>query len=361
MSNSFQSLFHRTPNQSLDSSQSSASTPSSSPEIQSVEEDDGDWFIIEEVDEYSPYSSDSQYPLSPASSSSTSPRRASRRTPLMSSREWLDATLSACGNLRSNSPTTFRVVLSDFTIENGTRYEIKKSSLHFFQKYFPQFHAQSTDPKESLRFRQTLSSPNGPTIHDIIEAANFFLERLGKYSEDEIRFLINYYNEIGVSVLLSTCLTTILAVHIAFNNEFRFRSFSQTITMHGRAISNLNQRVTTLEQEQNRERQGAEQEEPQKGKDRACYLKIRPCDLATRKKWCVPGGVFGLYSDGVGKLLPLKSGAYRRSVYVYSVDPDILEAHPDPEHPELYVPVVMVSLPSLYCVFLTPFFGPSSR
>lgn len=82
---------------------------------------------------------------------------------------------------------------------------------------------------------------------------------------------------------------------------------------------------------------------PRQGGDRACYFPIRSCDFESRAKWCIPGGVFGLYSDGVGRLLPLGMGS-RQSIVVYSTDPDTLEPHPEPDNPDHYVPIVMVSI-----------------
>jgi hypothetical protein len=222
-----------------------------------------------------------------------------------------------------------RITLSHFTTD-GNRYEIKASALPLF-KIFPQFHAGGDD----LRFRQTLSGCPGPTIEEVIEAANFFLERMGRFSDSEIRFLTSYYDNMEVPVL-STCLTAILAVYRAFQKEFRrhsaAESIPQIIARHTEELRELTQRVTTLEEEG-----------PRLGGDRACFYPIRPCDFKTRGEWCVPGGVFGLYSDGVGKLLPIKDAAYRRSVVVYSTNPDTVEPHPDPANPESYARVVMVS------------------
>jgi hypothetical protein len=78
------------------------------------------------------------------------------------------------------------------------------------------------------------------------------------------------------------------------------------------------------------------------GGDRACFFPIRPADIPSKDEWCHPGGVFGLYSDGVGRLLPVEA-CFRKSIVVYSADPDTEEAHPDPSHPNLYVRVVMVN------------------
>jgi hypothetical protein len=74
------------------------------------------------------------------------------------------------------------------------------------------------------------------------------------------------------------------------------------------------------------------------GGDRAHYYLIRTADLKTKHLWCVPGGVFGLYADGVGPLRPVG----RCGIVVFSKCPDIVEVHPDPDHPDLYVLAVMV-------------------
>ena len=80
------------------------------------------------------------------------------------------------------------------------------------------------------------------------------------------------------------------------------------------------------------------------GGDRSCFFPIRKVDMASRGEWCFPGGVFGLYSDGVGRLLPVEA-CPRRSIVVYSTDPDTEEAHPNPSQPNSYVRVVMVCAP----------------
>jgi hypothetical protein len=265
--------------------------------------------------------------------------------------DWSTAIGSVVRSLQSKFPVNVRATEMDFSID-GNRYEIKKSCLHIYTKIFPQFSLPGEE--KDLRFRQALTPSTG-TIEDVLEAVNFFLVKIGKYSEDEIRFLISYYNKMEVPAL-SDCLTTILAVYHAFKREFessRMRSLSETILAQGRKISNINKRVIELEQQHQLEEMKME-EQANEGGDRACYFPIRPCDRSTRKDWCFPGRVFGLYSDGVGKLYPIKTAIYRRSVVVYSACPDTLEAHPDPEHPELYVPVVMVSLPSLYSVCSSP-------
>lgn len=78
-----------------------------------------------------------------------------------------------------------------------------------------------------------------------------------------------------------------------------------------------------------------------RGGDRAGWFRIRSEDFPTRSQWCVEGGVFGLYADGVG---PLVACDVRRKkfVIVYSTDPDTVEDLPDPENPDLYVRYVMV-------------------
>jgi hypothetical protein len=78
-----------------------------------------------------------------------------------------------------------------------------------------------------------------------------------------------------------------------------------------------------------------------RGGDRAGWLRIRDEDLPTREEWCIEGGVFGLYSDGVGRIVPQHIRP-RRSVVVYSTDPDTVEEHPDPTHPDNFVRIVLV-------------------
>lgn len=74
------------------------------------------------------------------------------------------------------------------------------------------------------------------------------------------------------------------------------------------------------------------------GGDRACWWRIRDADYPSRRKWCHPGAVFGLYSDGVGKVRPYRvGGPQMQSILVYSVSPDITEEHPNPSDPDRYL------------------------
>jgi hypothetical protein len=82
------------------------------------------------------------------------------------------------------------------------------------------------------------------------------------------------------------------------------------------------------------------------GGDRAGWLRIRSDDLPTRDRWCIEGGVFGLYADGVGPLVRCDVRR-KKSVVVYSTDPDTVEDHPNPSDPDSYVRVVMVCAPLL--------------
>ena len=109
-------------------------------------------------------------------------------------------------------------------------------------------------------------------------------------------------------------------------------------------IQDHNQRILNLE-EQMRELQ-LDDIEPgskriRKGGDRAGWMRIRDEDLSTRDQWCIEGGVFGLYADGVGPLVP-NNIRTRRAAVVYSTDPDTVEEHPDPLHPEKYARIVLV-------------------
>lgn len=100
---------------------------------------------------------------------------------------------------------------------------------------------------------------------------------------------------------------------------------------------------TTVQQDGKRKR---------KGGDRAAWYRIRDDDYPTRHLWCVPGGVFGWYADGVGPLLPNEIRP-RRSVVVYSTDPDTVEAHPNPDEGDHYVRIVMVCMSLCLCLSLS--------
>jgi hypothetical protein len=95
-------------------------------------------------------------------------------------------------------------------------------------------------------------------------------------------------------------------------------------------------------------------EPDQARRNSACWLPIRPCDRESRNEWCLPGGVFGVYPDGVGRLLPLPD---RLSIAVYSVAPDIVDPHPDEAHPEDYVQVVKVCHDMIFALPDSSLFG----
>jgi hypothetical protein len=97
-----------------------------------------------------------------------STRRASRprSIPVISRDHWHLAIQRALIFFQQSYMIPSRITLSHFTTD-GNRYEIKASALPLF-KIFPQFHAGGDD----LRFRQTLSGCPGPTIEEVIEAAN---------------------------------------------------------------------------------------------------------------------------------------------------------------------------------------------
>jgi hypothetical protein len=95
------------------------------------------------------------------------------------------------------------------------------------------------------------------------------------------------------------------------------------------------------------------------GGDRGGWLRIRSEDLPTRSQWCIEGGVFGAYADGVGPLVACDVRR-KKSVIVYSTDPDTVEDLPDTENPDRFVRYVMVppsfpssSLPPFVCPFLS--------
>lgn len=120
------------------------------------------------------------------------------------------------------------------------------------------------------------------------------------------------------------------------NNKLTNAPFDNQIESQ---IDNHEQRITLLEEEIPKLQ--ALFSSPRNGGDRAGWIKIRPDDLPTRSLWYHEGGVYAYYSDGLGPLV--KSSLRRkRTVYVHSTAPDIIEEHPDPSNYDNYARIVMV-------------------
>lgn len=110
---------------------------------------------------------------------------------------------------------------------------------------------------------------------------------------------------------------------------------------HEQRIIDLEDQIHHLQNEDYIEYEGKKRK---KGGDRAAWYRIRDEDYPTRAEWCVPGGVFGWYRDGIGPLLPNHLRP-RRAAVVYSTAPDTLEEHPDPNEYDHYAPIVLVESP----------------
>jgi hypothetical protein len=267
-------------------------------------------------------------------------KKKSKNAQIMSEEEWNNAIEKSLHAIQEIGPEMVTITTNHLSVESTNRYSVKASSLIFFH-IFPWFYAQG-------KFRQTLkmSPSQGPTIERVLEAVNYFYQCRGEhYTEAEIEFLEDYYQNMKIPVP-SLCLSTVIDVYLEFR---RFReSKSNEKAEPGTAVTpgqfkELEKRVETLEGIV--QSSAASESQPgskrSRGGDRACWYPIRPCDLESCSEWCVPGGVFGLYSDGVGRLLPIDA-CVRRSIVVYSTDPDTVEAHPAPENSD-HVLVVMVS------------------
>jgi hypothetical protein len=286
--------------------------------------------------------------------------------PQMSS-EW--KTDSAENALKILEQSVVSVIdLTSFTFEKSQNRFAVKDYLLSKLKIFPWFHCTLT---QTQRFRQTLkkNKSEGLTIEDVIEAINYFLRKNGSdYTEVEIQFLRSYYETMEIPAP-SACLTPIVTLFHEFC-RFQANSIQQvdqgvdtidpqsssthdidlkcTVQEHAAQLVDLKNRVGLLESMKGgQDLCETNMKLPRKklctreGGDRACWFRIRDVDYPSRMEWCTPGGVFGLYSDGVGPLLP-NHVCPRRSVVVYSVNPDTVEAHPDPSHEDHYVRVVMV-------------------
>jgi hypothetical protein len=275
----------------------------------------------------------------------TGPGKKSKNIPIVNDNDWSLATHKALGMIKAISPVV--ITLDSFSVDAGSRYCVKGNFLCYLQ-IFPWFHALLE------KFRQTLKtcSSQGPTIERVLEAINYFYQRRGEdYTEAELQFLGDHFQRMKIPIP-SVCLSTIIDVYMEFK---RFRGLHDRESADAVTPDQFRQleiRVGILEGMVNSDSQPGTKRG--RGGDRACWYPIRPCDLESCSEWCVSGGVFGLYSDGVGRLLPIDAVPVRRSIVVYSTDPDTVEAHPAPAKPN-HVLVVMVGLlpPLLSLTFLS--------
>jgi hypothetical protein len=146
-------------------------------------------------------------------------------------REWSDSLLpvdsvyvkSAVQALQAN--LSRKITLDAFTVEHKqNRFIVKESALPSF-KIFPWFRR----PGPGTRFRQTLKKDpsQGPTIDQVIEAVNYFLERDGnKDISEEIEFLSSRYKSMETSAT-SHCLSAIVDLY----REFKERKRSERVPL----------------------------------------------------------------------------------------------------------------------------------
>jgi hypothetical protein len=260
--------------------------------------------------------------------------------------------------------------VDDFTLESNGRYSAKSKA----KKYLIIF-PWCLNPTPQKKVRQTLKQDEalGPTIGVVVSCINFFISQGPSFSIEQLNFLRDYYVTKSPRPEPATCFTSIVELYHAF--QVRFAPLSRasapdtlgTLTTemeqlrvqvdqnthnigelshhHNLLLHHLN-RISNASTASSATSPAASslEEPPRKRKagdqsgDRASYFRIRTADLKTKHLWCVPGGVFGLYADGVGPLRPVG----HCGIVVFSTCPDVEEPHPDPDHPDLYVRVVMV-------------------
>lgn len=273
--------------------------------------------------------------------------------------EWKIAIKFALEILQNN--TAIEPFTRDIFFRTDHRYNLTARALKFF-KVFPWFHSIK-------RLRFIVLKGSEIFLDEVVRAANYFFRKPGKdYTTLEIQSLQKYYELMDIpspkkslSAVIDAYKTfvrdreTTLIQQNLVNQNFeelifgsdecsssRLHGFDICVEDNRRMLSNLNARVEIIENYLKIQDGSDQRKKPRHGGDRACWYPIREADYSTRETWCVPGAVMGLYTDGVGRLLPVHV-SFRRSVVVYSVDPDVVEEHPDPDNAERYVRVVMVT------------------
>jgi hypothetical protein len=137
-------------------------------------------------------------------------RKRSRTEQVISDEEWKALVVLATNCMKNNIPK--EINRAHFSVEQEQRYSIRNPGLGYLM-VFPWFNYKN------FRFRQTLKKDErqGPTIEQVIEAANYFLTRgWSDYKEEELEFLRDYYSTMKIPIA-SHCFTTIVEVY----NDFR--------------------------------------------------------------------------------------------------------------------------------------------
>lgn len=300
----------------------------------------------------SPFSSDPppipppMMPSSPPYSLSSHPSSPSSSIPFESDINQIDIyhqcihdSLDALRNLEPRQLSNPFKQSELFKLEEKSRLRIGKGETKSHYRIFPWFQYRIL-VHEDDRFRETVK--NKEEIPRILEAMNFFWSR--RYSPQDLEKL----GQVFLSVeeerdKKDNVFTRIIHVHRMFTMP---DVSSSPVATSDDSLRNLTQRVDRLEEFvgiHDDSSPGLKRCRSSEGGDRACWYKIRDADYPSRNHWCYPGAVFGLYSDGVGKLRPHRNyGPKMSSILVYSVSPDVTEQHPDPSHHDHYVRVVMV-------------------
>jgi hypothetical protein len=241
------------------------------------------------------------HPESPLAPNSGMPLAKKSQGQIMSSHEWGIAVVYAIDTLQQNRRC--RITIAAFTIDSKqNRFIVKESALPYL-KIFPWFYSTGS------RYRQTLKKEEsqGTTIEQVLEAANYFLGRDGSdYSREELDFLSSYFQTMAIPTS-ALCLSTVVEVYREFISFFNSNS------------------VVAMELG-----------------NRGSWFPIREEDRPTRHQWCVPGGVFGMFPDGIGPLVPFQIRT-PHSLVVFSFLSEDPGNPPGPR--QHYVCVVLVSPP----------------
>jgi hypothetical protein len=243
---------------------------------------------------------------------------------MITSHEWEVAVTYALDTLQQNRRC--RISETAFTHEaTQNRFIVKESSLPYF-KIFPWFYIPDTRFRQSLKKEASL----GATIDQVLEAMNYFLGRDGSdYSAEELDFLSTYFRTMAIPIS-SLCLSTIVEVHQAFlrHTDEMVPPVVEYFPVASPVLVDAQASLSPVEFVS-----GAG--------NRACWWPIRFEDRATRHEWCLPGAVFGKYSDGIGPLVPFRIRT-PHSLVVYSVLSDYPVDPPQGQNRDDFVCIVLV-------------------
>jgi len=226
------------------------------------------------------------------------------------------------------------------------RYTVKKTYIKCFE-IFPWFHL----PSDTKRFRQNISQSGD--MANIMQALKYFWTE--DFSDENFNDLNRCFRNImkkgeKVKFLTSIRDARVVMVSCMSSNTTNqsLESVQEVVADHGRRLDSVEGRLNDIEDGASAFENSSKR--PRRGGDRAQFMRVRPRCRENMQCWCTPGRVFGIYTDGIGPLLP-SSTTFRRhqlsGVVVYSTCPDIIEDHVDPNISDDYVPVVMVGKASV--------------